>query len=361
MAIQKYYRNFAPANLHLWDVSFCGGWTDILFCIDIKVAPDTNQGYLFMKKTLLCLTLVIAFACKSFAYDFESGGLYYNIIGNGEVEVTRSDDTYYSGSIVIPSSVTYNSTTYSVTSIGDSAFLDLYACYTGYGMITSITIPNSVTSIGDYAFKYCSSLTSITIPNSVTFIGNNAFQYCTGLASISIDANNTIYDSRNNCNAIIETATNILILGCQTTVIPNSVTSIGDYAFEGCSGLTEIICHAPTPPTIESNTFSSYDNIILYVPTNSVTLYQSTVYWKNFYILPMSEEPTQLEYNLADRNVVYCNNIVYNEDGLDIRLFDTSGRMIASGNGNIDMSDCPNGIYIVTDGKGGFLKINHYR
>ena len=97
-----------------------------------------------------------------------------------------------------------------------------------------------MTSIGNSAFYYCRSLTSIEIPSSVTSIGNSAFYYCSGLTSIVVELGNTKYDSRNNCNAIIETASNTLIVGCKNTMIPSSVTSIGDYAFSGCSGLTSI-------------------------------------------------------------------------------------------------------------------------
>ena len=101
-------------------------------------------------------------------------------------------------------------------------------------------IPNSVTSIGEWAFGECSFLTSITIPNSVTSIGASVFSSCDNLTSISVDKDNPIYDSRDNCNAIIETATNTLIAGCKSTEIPNSVTSIGEWAFYGCDKLTSI-------------------------------------------------------------------------------------------------------------------------
>lgn len=121
----------------------------------------------------------------------------------------------------------------SVTTIGRSAFW-------GCSGLKSVTIGNSVTSIGCYAFWDCSGLTSITIPNSVTEIEDDAFDGCSGLTSIRVEDGNTKYDSRDNCNAIIETTTNTLIRGCQNTIIPNSVTSIGDYAFWGCSGLTSI-------------------------------------------------------------------------------------------------------------------------
>ena len=121
----------------------------------------------------------------------------------------------------------------SVTEICEDAFANC----TG---LTSINIPNSVTTIGEGAFRQCSGLTSVTIPNSVTSIGNNAFNGCSGLISIVVNSGNSVYDSRNNCNAIIETASNTLIQGLSNTIIPNSVTTIGGYAFSNCSGLTSI-------------------------------------------------------------------------------------------------------------------------
>ena len=203
--------------------------------------------------------LLLAVSTLSWAYDFEVNGIYYNRNSDGtSLTVTYKNTDYnsYSGTVVIPSSVEYNEQNYTVTSIGLYAFRDCSG-------LTSVTIPNSVTSISVYAFSYCSGLTSVNIPegvtsidgsafygcsgltsidipNSVTSIGRQAFSGCSGLTSITVASGNTKYDSRNNCNAIIETATNTLVVGCKETVIPNSVTSIGRQAFSGCSGLTSI-------------------------------------------------------------------------------------------------------------------------
>ena len=157
---------------------------------------------------------------------YECTGLTSVTIGKG---VTSIGDGAFSGCTGL-TSITIGD---SVTSIGNGAF---YGC-TG---LTSVTIPDSVTRIDYNVFSGCTGLTSITIPDSVTSIGRYAFEDCTGLTSISVDSNNKKYDSRNNCNAIIETESNTLISGCKNTVIPDSVTSIGDRAFCGCTGLTSI-------------------------------------------------------------------------------------------------------------------------
>ena len=122
----------------------------------------------------------------------------------------------------------------SVRSIGDYAF-------NGCSGLTELILPNSVTSIGDYAFYGCSGLTELILPNSVRSIGYGAFSGCSGLEKITVGRGNKRYDSWGNCNSIIETETNTLIAGCKNSVIPNSVTSIGDGAFWGCTGLTELI------------------------------------------------------------------------------------------------------------------------
>ena len=186
-----------------------------------------------MKKLNLLFTAILLLCCVGTAKAVEVtiNGIKYDVITNTKQATVIGG--YYSGDIVIPSEITYNNVICSVTSIGNYAFEYCEG-------LTSITIPNSVASIGYSAFYGCSGLTSITIPNSVTSIGNYAFYGCSGLESIVVEKGNTKYDSRNNCNAIIETKSNTLITGCKNTVIPNSVTSIGHYAFSGCSGLTSI-------------------------------------------------------------------------------------------------------------------------
>lgn len=119
-----------------------------------------------------------------------------------------------------------------LTAVGSQA---LYAC----ANLASISLPGTVTSIGFAAFHQ-TALSSFAVPASVTSIGNSILSGNPGLETITVDAANTVYDSRDNCNGIVETASDTLVMGCKNTVIPNSVTNVGGYAFNGCSSLAAI-------------------------------------------------------------------------------------------------------------------------
>ncbi len=215
--------------------------------------------------------------------EFTAGDLMYRVNDDQvSVTVTGHVNGYEAtGDLIIPESVSYGGHDYTVTTIGESAFL--YCFY-----LTSLSIPNTVTTIEASAFAYCQSFTGdLVIPNSVTTVGYGAFQICPGFdgdliigssvteigdyafnscdgmtgtlyipsgvrslggnsfgycafSGIVVDPENSVYDSRNDCNAIIETSTNELITGCKNSTIPNTATSIGYCAFRGVQGMTSI-------------------------------------------------------------------------------------------------------------------------
>lgn len=319
------------------------------------------------------LMMALALPQSVLAYDFSvlaptGQTLYFNIKNDNNVEVTSQNasypyySTYPTGNLTIPSIVTYNNTTYTVSSIGLYAFFECenlisviipnsvisigsnaFTYCVGLNSVTipnsvaligdhafeecsnliSVALPNSITSIGKYAFSQCSSLTSITIPNSVNAIGiyafwnceslnsvtipssltyisswtfcgcssitsiiipsninglgEGVFSECSSLASIIVESGNTHLDSRNNCNAIIATSTNCLLVGCKNTIIPNSVTSIGGDAFYGCTGLTSITI-PNSVNTIGLSAFGNCSNLTSITIPNSV----SNIYYNPF-------------------------------------------------------------------------------
>ena len=240
-----------------------------------------------MKKSLLKRTFVsvvlICFALTGMAQTFTAGDLNYSVNADGvSVTVTGHalDYEHANGPLVIPESVNYQGTDYAVTNIGNAAFLYYFyltsltlpnslttiensafaycsgftgdliipnsvvtieesAFFTCYSFDGDFVIGNSVTTIGDYAFNSCDGLHGVlNIPSSVESIGSMAFRYC-NFSGMTVDPANPVFDSRNNCNAIIVTETNELIIGCVNTVIPNTVTAIGEDAFCGLA-LTSI-------------------------------------------------------------------------------------------------------------------------
>ena len=267
-------------------------------------------------KTINTLFLLIAMLFSSsslFAHYFEVDGIYYNITSYADetVEVTYKGTYYYSysgeysGSVSIPENVTYDGTTYRVTSIGDYAFSSCSG-------LTSVVIGNSVTSIGDYAFYDCSGLTSVEIPNSVTSIGKSAFYDCSGLTSIVIPNGVTSIgvEAFRGCS------------GLTSVMITNGVTSIGDMAFYGVH-LRTIVLQNPEPPTISLGSFSTYHGVAptytynhatLYVPEGSYWDYAYSKGWGEFiHMKEMAMNEDALEsrkaYMIADASG--CNYTVY--------------------------------------------------
>ena len=155
----------------------------------------------------------------------------------------------------------------SVTSIGSYAF-------SGCSGLTSVTIPNSVTSIGSSAFSSCSGLTSVTIPNSVTSIGESVFSWCRGLTSVIIPNSVTIIDSRafSNCSSL------------STVELGTNVKTISGKAFLGCTAIADIVCRRNRPANLASDAFDSdiYTTATVHVPSGSIQAYFAFPVWQDF-------------------------------------------------------------------------------
>ena len=217
----------------------------------------------------LFLSLAVLLSLPMLAAQVEIDGINYELVAKvKQATVIAKSSGKYSGEVVIPESVEHEGAAYSVTSIGDYAF--------GYcSGFTSVTIPNSVTSIGEYAFDYCSGLTSVTIPNSVTSIEPGAFYGCSGLTSVTIG---------------------------------NSVKSIETEAFANCPDLLNVYCYAEKVPSTQSDAFDgSYpEYVTLHVPDASIDSYKATAPWSSFRkIVGLSgEEPEQPEVEKCATPVV---------------------------------------------------------
>ena len=226
--------------------------------------------------TLLCANVLLAqtrFWIDSLQYEVTS-------INPAKVEVYNANSSITTANI--PSTVTYQETTYDITSIGAQAFRDC-------DNLTSVIIPNSVTSIGAQAFSFCSSLTSIDIPNSVTSIEDYVFSGCSSLTSVTISNSVTSIGKSafQNCSSLT------------SVTIPNSVTSIGNSTFYGCYSLTSVTCLANTPPSLGIYVFNNTpSNKVLYVPCGSVDVYSSNSSWASSFSSGIFELNREVEISL---------------------------------------------------------------
>ena len=251
-------------------------------------------------------------------YSYNDGDHTATVIG-------RWDGVELTGELVIPETVMHNGETYTVMAIGDWAFNGCYgltsvilsdslvsigfAAFEGCSGLASIVFPNTLVSISERAFMGC-GLTEVVIPKSVDLIGTNPFQMCSNIEQITVDFENPYYDSRGNCNAIIETNTNHLVAGCENTIIPNTVTTIENCAFMDCAGLTSIVIpasvssigfwafratgltmmtvEATTPPELSyvdpwHSTFGGVSlDIPIYIPCGTLEAYQNAEVWSRF-------------------------------------------------------------------------------
>lgn len=222
-------------------------------------------------------------------------------------------------------------------------------------------IPNSVTAIGDGAFFGCRGLTSISIPNSVTQLGNEVFGYCIALKHIAVETGNPIYDSRDNCNAIIATSSNTLITGCKNTVIPDDVTAIGYCAFRLCYGLTTVTipnsvtevshaacyaciglkvsyCLAESVPTTSWDVFTKVElaDVTLHVPTTSLEAYSTEYPWSDFGQIVAIGEGDGIEQLISEEgNPAFANPTVYDLNGCRTAKMQKGINLLRSADGRV--------------------------
>ena len=250
-----------------------------------------------------------------------------------------------------------------ITEVGAYAFLD-------DKIIKEVSFPSTLTAIGKKAFYRCSDMEYIWIPKSVTNIDDQAFSGCYSAKLIYVEDDNKVYDSRNNCNAIIKTADNELLYGNPATVIPNTVTSIGVHAFSYCSNLTkmtipgsvtgiqraafyqtslkELYVEAIEPPVCGVSPFLGVNvaECRLYVPKVSIEKYKAAKYWKDFIILAGVDDITADDSGVAVRTVGRDITIAGAPDDALVEVYNTAGMTVYSGTAKT-ISAPASGLYIV--------------
>lgn len=277
-------------------------------------------------KSLLAIACLLC-STNASAYDFEVDGIYYDVVSLGELtcKVTKSNSKY-SGDIVIPATVNYANRTLTVVEIESEVFR---SCEN----LTGITIPNTISSIGNYMFRGCSKLGHVTIEDGNTILelgyNYNGYDYCglfydCPIESLYLGRNlSYISDSSHGHAPFAKKGIKEVTIGNSVTsigenafyncskltslTIPNSVTSIGSSAFSGCSGLTSLYSLNTTPPKIISNNFTTnqYMTLNVFVPQEALEAYQSADSWKDFWNL-QGFDATGLENVKAESgNAVY--------------------------------------------------------
>ena len=272
-------------------------------------------------------------------------GLKYSIDTLKNEASLVANSPRYSGDIVVPEKITFESKEYSVTSFGDRCFFDCYgltsidipssvtslgnSCFSSCSKLTSIYILSSVTSLGDYCFANCSRLTSITIPSSVTSLGDGCFKGCSGLTSIEIPSSVTSVE-----NSCFENCWELT-----TISIPSTVTSLGDRCFSDCSKLMSISCYTITPPKCVQETFDEYDPSLckLYVPQESIDKYKFSDGWKSFpniYAIEESGQSDQINSTSTGGIIATCNNGVITISGMNaqenVTFYSLSGKQLGT-------------------------------
>ena len=279
---------------------------------------------------ILLLILVQMVSAEGNVRPTRINGIFYNLdASKKQAEVTYDwdydgpmfENKTYKGTITIPTTVSYKGITYDVTSIGTIAFLGNYE-------LKAVNIPNSILHIGSGAFDQCEKLQSLTIPKSVTDIEGAILNECDAITSIIVDKDNKFYDSRNNCNAIIHTATNELIQGCQNTVIPNTVTRIGNHAFAFISTLTSI--DIPNSVTnIGDRAFRNTGLKSLVLPNSVIYLGDAAFFsCKNLTSVTLSESLENLPYESFEQCNITSITIPASVESIDNFVFHANNNKI---------------------------------